>query len=528
MRAERAGECTGERTDHAADRGLERALLFNFLIHGVALVSMAALLLPTLPGGSAASDLARIATIAAHPWRFRLGWLPWQACAASDLWLAVAMVRVRWLPRGPALAVLLLTLAAVVPDQAAQALWVTRGVDLARTTPDAYMAFERAIFPLTAGWGALFYTLAALGWTACFARARTWSRTLSALSVPLWSTMLVAVAAPLLPATLRPSPDFVSTANGLGFLQLQVWLGLVAETVLLRARPNERFGRLAPWRHPGAGPLARAADALANSRLFGALLEPLPEVAMQSDITDVVYVNYLVLAETVAGFVPPGLELQRLGPDGRYALFTFLTYHHGHFGFSFLGPLRKLLPSPVQTNWRIHVRDPKRGYEGIYFLTNAITHTVPALAARLLTEGMPMHVLARGEVAHTADGALRITLDPGAGSAPDATMTLRRAPGPPTLTGAWAACWPDFRSFLGYCVPQDRAMSSQPLKGRISRQEIALGIPLEACEPLEGTVESRAARAIAGEAAPLCFRVARVDFRFAIEAHDRVSPTSRA
>ena len=27
-------------------------------------------------------------------------------------------------------------------------------------------------FPLTAAWGALFYTLAAIGWTACFALAR--------------------------------------------------------------------------------------------------------------------------------------------------------------------------------------------------------------------------------------------------------------------------------------------------------------------------------------------------------------------
>jgi hypothetical protein len=331
--------------------------------------------------------------------------------------------------------------------------------------------------------------------------------------------MVVAVVGPLLPPAYRPSPAFVSAANGLGFMQLQVWLGLVTEEVLKRARPVEPYGRLARWRYPHAGIVGRLFDVFANSRLFGALLEPLPEAAMRSDITNVVYVNYLVPAERAEKMVPHGLELQRLGPDGKYALFTFLTFQHGHFGFGFLGPLRKLLPSPVQTNWRIHVKDPKNGHQGIYFLTNSITKAAPALAARLLTEGMPMHVLARGEIARGPDGEMRVELDPGDGSAPDAVIKLRPAK-MPELTGAWRECWPDYRAFLAYCVPQDRAMSSQPLRRRVSRQEIDLGIPIDACEPLEGSVVSRAALAIAGEAEPLCFRVPSVSFEFSLEAHD--------
>lgn len=504
-----------------ADRHLEWALLFNFVIHAVAMLAMVTLLLPALPGGTHAYDVDRIAAIVAHPWLFRLGWFPWQLCAAADLLLAIAMVRVTWLPRLPAFVVLLLTLAAVAPDQYAQAVWVTRGVELARTDPDAYLALEKEIFPLTAGIGALLYTFAALGWTWCFARAGTWSRALTILSIPLWSTMLVAVIGPLLPEGYRPSPAFVSAANGLGFVQLQVWLGLVTEQVLRRARPSEAFGRLALWRYPHRGVLGRVADAFANSRLFGALLEPLPEASMRSDITDVVYVNYLVPAESAAKLVPPGLELQRLGPDGKHALFTFLVFRHGNFGFGFLGPLRKLLPSPIQTNWRVHVRDPRSGHEGIYFLTNSITLTAPALAARLLTEGMPMHVLRRGELVRAEDGALHVELDPGEGSGPDAVMDLRPAEAP-ELTGAWRECWADYRAFLAYCVPQDRALSSQPLRMRVSRQEIDLGIPIDACEPLEGTVLSRAANVIAGDdAQPLCFRVPTVSFRFDRELHDR-------
>ncbi len=503
-----------------SDRSLERSLLFNFVVHALAMLSMALLLVPALPGGTTGSDPERIAHIAAHPWAFRVGWLPWQLCAVADLWMAWAMVRVAWIPRAPAWLVLILTLAAVAPDQYAQAVWITRGVELAQVDPAAYLELERALFPLTAGWGALFYTLGALGWTWSFARAGAWSRALTFLSVTVWTTMLVAVVSPLLPEAARPIARFVSTANALGFVQLQVWLGLVTEQVLRRARPDERFGRLAPWRFPRRGIVGRAVDAFANSRLFGALLEPLPELEMRSDIRDVVYVNYLVPSAEVEPLVPPGLELQRLGPNGEWALFTFLTYRHGHFGFAFLGPLRRLLPSPVQTNWRIHVRDPETGHLGITFLTNAVTHAAPALAARMTTEGMPMHVLERGEVTRSTDGAVRVTLDPGEGSAPDAEVVLRPSEAP-ELRGAWAECFGDFRGFLAYCVPQDRAMSSQPLRGRVSRQEIDLGIPLEACEPMAGTVRSEAARAIVGDAAPICFRVAEVSFRFSLEAHDR-------
>lgn len=511
--------------DHArADRWLEHALIGNFLIHGLAMLGMAALLLPALPGGSATSDADRIATIAAHPWLFRLGWLPWQLCAVVDLWLAAAMVRVRWLPRGAAAFVLIATVIAVIPDQYAQAVWITRGVELAQTDAAAYLELERSIFPLTAGWGALFYTFAALGWTYCFARAGTWSRALSILSVPLWLTMLAAVTSPILPAAYRPSPTVVSTLNGAGFMMLQLWLGLVAEKVLFRARPDEPFGRLARWRHPGSSPLARVADGFANSRFFGALLEPLPELPMRSDITDVIYVNYLIPADEARRLVPPGLELERVGPNGEWALFTFLTYRHGNFGFAFLGPLRKLLPSPVQTNWRIHVRDPLSGHRGITFVTNAVTHALPALAARLTTEGMPMHVLRRGEITRAESGEVRVLLDPGDGSAPDAEITLKPRAAPPVLEGPWAACFQDFRGLLAYCVPQDRAMSSQPLRSRISRQEIDLGIPLDVCEPLEGTVVSRAALAIVRSGEPICFRVPSVRFEFAIEAHDRMAP----
>jgi len=518
--------------ESAADRFLELSLLANFVTHGLAMVLMALVLAPMLPGGGEPDPVARVARIAAHPWLFRLGWLPWHLCAVTDLWLAVALLRVRWIPKLPAALVLVLTVAAVVPDQYAQIAWVTRGIELSQAATNArdlaaYLDFEGGIFVMTASWAAFLYTLAAIGWTACFAMARTWSRALTGVSVVAWAVMLFVTGAFFLPAARRPSPEVIAIGNAIGFTLLQVWFALVTEEVLRRRRPLAAVGRDARWRHPWENAVGRALDLVANSRFAGAFLEPLPAFAMVSDITDVVYVNYLVRAERLAPLVPPGLELQRLGPRDEYALFTFLTYRHGHFGFRLLGPLRRLMPSPVQTNWRIHVKDPRTGARGIFFVTNAITATPQALGARMWTEGMPMHVLEAGSVARAEDGTMTVSLQPGSGSAPDCKATFAPA-STPHLEAPWSACFGSFRDFLAYCVPQDRAMSTQPSAGTVTRQEIDLGIPIDICEPLAGDVQSRAAAAIVGDAKPLCFRVAKVFFRFEVEEKDPLPAGSTA
>ncbi len=510
--------------DTSRDRFLERATIANFAIHGLAMVTMALVLAKMLPGGGETNTLARVAMIAEHPWRFRLGWLPWQLCAAGDLWFAVALVRTRWIPKLPAIFSLLFTIAAVIPDQLAQALWITRGVDLAQEAVrtgqfDAYLAYESEIFVWTASWGAFCYTLSALGWTASFAKTPVWSRLLTWLSVPTWAVMLFVTTALFFPPNMRPAPEIIAVGNALGFTLLQVWLGLVGEGVLRMRRPTLAHGRLALWRYPEPGIFATICNTIANSRLVAAFLEPLPDPAMLSDIRDVIYVNYLVPVEKLLPLVPEGLELQRLGPSGKYGLFTFLTYRHGHFGFRILGPLRRLMPSPVQTNWRIHVVDPRTKHHGIYFLTNAITNGFQALGARLLAEGMPMHVLRQGEVRRDEKGTLHVLLDPGEGTAPDAKATLSSS-SPPELKAAWCKCFKDFRDFLAYCVPQDRAMSTQPWADEVTRHEIQLGIPLDDCEPLSGVVESKAAAAIVGDAEPICFRVPNVFFRFEEEVTD--------
>lgn len=513
------------RDQHEAHR-LGLWLIANLAVHALAMASMAVLLLPTMPGGSAPSDLARVEHIARAPWLFRLGWLPWHLCAVFDVAMAIAIVRTRAIPRAPAWLAAVLTAAAVVPDQLAQIRWVTTGVDLARqaaATSDlgAYLAFERPTFAMTASWAAVTYTLGGLAWTWCMAGARLGSRPLAITSALVWPVMLAVTVGPLLPAPLTLPARATAAGNAVGFVLLEVWLLVAAELLLRRARPLAGSGRDAPWRSFVRGPIGAALDALCNGRVVATVLEPLPVTAMKSRIRDVVYVNYLIPAERARGFVPEGLELDRLGEGGELALFTFLSFRHQAFGFRFLGPLRELSPPAVQTNWRVHVRDPRTGQRGIVFLTNAIDRIFPALGARLFTEGMPMHWLARASIAVDDARAVAMDLEPGGGSAPEVHARLAPAPADAPWPEPWSRVWPDFEAFLAYCVPQDRAMSTQPWRHRTTRQEIHLGIDPASCVRLEGAVDSPDARAIAGDAAPIPILAPAVDFLFAAEEYDR-------
>jgi uncharacterized protein YqjF (DUF2071 family) len=508
------------RTPLRAAAFLEQMLLVGFLIHVAASLSMVLFLLPGMPGGREADAAARAGYVAGHPWLWRLGWLPWQITAGVDLLISIAFLRTAWVPRLPAVLGLMVTLAAIVPDQNAEWRWVTVGItaagDAVRSGNAApYAAFEDRAMLGVGGYAGVLYTLMGVAWSWCLASAGTWNRVLTVVSAAAWLVLGASAAILFLPPAARPGPVLVSLGNALGFALLLPWFALAAEAVLRRCRGDEPHGRQAAWRHP-RWPLL---DLLGNSRFLRALGEWLPTAAFISDIRDVIYMNYLVDASRLEALLPRGLELQRLGPDGRHAMVSILTYNHGHFGPALLGPLRRWLPSPVQSNWRLYVRDPRTGTKGVYFFTNAIDRTPHAFGARMLSEGMPMHVPAAAAVEAEKDGSFVVRLTPGRGSAPDLEARLRPS-GDRSLPPPASACFDDYHAMLAYTVPQDRAFSSQPWRGRITRQEIVLGIPLEACEPLVGEVYSNAAAEQVGDARPICFRVGRVNFRFDREEYD--------
>jgi hypothetical protein len=498
-----------------SERFLEGALFFALLIHFVATVSMGLVLLPAMPG-AIFSDLERVRYIAEHPLLWHLGWLPWHLCALSDFVLAIAMLRTPWIPRIPAIATLVFTTLAVAVEQPAELRWNLEGVSVAQLCMKAddiapYLDFENEVYVLVAAIAAVLYAFMAICWTWAFAAAGTWNRLLTWLSILTWSTLMFAAAGPLFPEPYRPPSLLLGFANAVGFNGMALWFVLVLEAVLRRSRQDEQWGRMATWRHPRSGFIGTALTAVGNSRFLRYVGETIPAVGMVSDIEDVIYINYLVDARLLEPLVPLGLELQRLGPDKSYGLFSVLTYRHGHFGPRILGRLRNFMPSPIQSNWRIHVRD-RNGVEGIFFVATVVTSSIISLGGRLLADGVPMHISDGGAVTVNSDGTFDLKLIAGTGSAPDMVASLSACP-KPVFQGEWLECFGDFDSFLSYCVPQDRAISGQPWYQQITKQEINLGIPLSSCQPLEGTVKSKTIEQLIGRGAqPICFRVPRVSF----------------
>lgn len=504
-------------------RALERALVQTLVAHAATAFVTAAVLSWYLPGAIESNDLARVARLAHHPWVFRFTAMGWIWCAFAQTNVAWALVGQRARVGGVAFAAFALACVGALIDTATWLGWMTAGVDLARPVAagrgslDAFLAWERHQLVATAGFAGTAHTLAFFAQAWCLAKVVHVPRALTGATATL---MLPVALASCVTSVHASWPRLVGGVHGVGFALLLAWMAVTTERVLRVHRTERAWGRLAVWRHPSRGVIGRVANVIANSRLVSALVEPLPIAAMVSDIREVVYVNYLVEAEKVLGMVPEGLELQRLGDGGRWALLSFLTYRHGHFGFRFMGPLRRLTPSSVQTNWRVHVRDPRTGVVGITFITNAIDHTFQALAARLFTEGMPMHVLARAALdCDATTGSVHVELDPGEGTAPRATLDLKPCEAP-VFEEEWAECFKDFRGFLEYCVPQNRAMSAEPWLARVTRHEIQLPIALADCQPIGGDVRSSTVEAIVGGAQPVCFRVAGLRFVFEEEIHD--------
>lgn len=494
-----------------AAKFLERALLFTIVCHAVAMLSMALFLLPGMPGHG---DVAqRMAYIQSHPWQWRIGWFPWQVTALSDLILAFALIQTKWIPRVPAFASLVLTMAAFLVEQPAEYRWIFGGVEIATNgSLEEFAVFEAAMFRQTSLWAAMFYTLAAVAWSFCFIKARTWNKLLTILSIVTWGVLLVCSLGPLL--TPKITPAIIAGPVGLGFTLMLVWFIVATELVLRRSRPFEATGRMAYWQSPYRPILSRIVDGVANSRLMRAFGEFIPSVPLVSDVTNVLFVNYLVAASDLERFVPEHLELQRLGPNHDQAIFTVLIYNHGNLGPKFLKSLRRLLPSPVQSNWRIHVRDPKTEMLGVAFVSTTISNPISAFMARFASEGLPMQIPAKSGVVAQDEDSYQVWLETGTSSAPDLSLFFQKDESARQLDEAWAQCFDDYRAAIEYIIPQDRVFSSQPWYKQLTRQEIRLGIQYEDCQPVHGTVVSNTLSSIIGEAEPICFRVARVEFRY--------------
>lgn len=545
-------------------------MAFFLVVHVLALVTMGAILMKGIgPAGDVAS-LERAHFIAEYPWLWRLGWLPWQLCALSDVLLCVALIG--WARHrgglGWAVLALLFDLAAAIPEQWAEWRMVTEQVQVAAAVVSGelpiarHAELEQFLLIVTGTFSASLYVLMTGAWMLIGRSARVDRDSIGRGAWPAWLaiSLLVVFVCACAGNWLAQTPGadvevwhaLASASNGLAFPGLIIWslyytgwLGEIErhQRGLLSADSRARNGARWPTL-PGRlrGRMARMLAPLATwdgvRDLFRVILRPLPFLTMVSDVRDVVYLSWLVPVERVRHLVDDRLPLDVR--DGLTAV-SILTYRHGHFGLRIMGPARKLTPSPVQSNWRLYLQAPagESSGEGIAFFTNGIDNALYCLGARLMADGLPVHLFARARHERVG-GAIHTELVPCDGSAPALRSLVRELePGAaPTLPPAFAERFADWPAAVDYLVRQDRGERIHEAVGVRSISAIRIRIDPASVRPaaIEELASATLGDIIAGCDA-LAFVVPEVSFAALgerwqalppeVSALDPVGPTSR-
>ncbi|WP_256078135.1 DUF2071 domain-containing protein [Massilia sp. YIM B04103] len=263
--------------------------------------------------------------------------------------------------------------------------------------------------------------------------------------------------------------------------------------------------------HPVPGIVGACADRLANSPLLlacrRAIMSRLPFLRLASDVRDVVYCNWIVDVAAVAHLVPDGVKLWQR--DGK-TIFTILTYTHGHFGPAFAGPLRKLFPSPLQSNWRLYLDGP--GEEAtVLFVKNILDSAVHAVGTRIFSDALPSHY-APAFKHRQHEGRYDTRIDPGQGSAP-AFECSAQAAGTRALPPEFAALFRSWDEAIAFLSLQHAAIAHAEDVNRLAHARIELPVDLAAVQPLQAHAVSPFLNAIGATNAPFSFAVPAVAFR---------------
>lgn len=493
-------------------RGLMRALSLWVAVHAAALASLPLLLEPGLRPTATLAE--RAGYVAAHPWLWRLGWLPWQLSAVSDLWVSFALLswcRARGRGAGAAAVALVLTLLAVIPDQWGEAVLVSRYVTSAAAGGEAFGELERWALLMTGTCGNGGYVAMTGAWILALRHVKTaYTQPMTAVGGIALSLLAVSSGV-VFTATRTPALAgmiWVVPLNGLGFVLLFVFGLLAAATVgAIEDAASPKIHTLR-WPRPN-----RLLGGVGNAVGLRDLLRPVPWIDLGSDIRDVVYLNWMVPAERVRHLLPSPLALHVI--DGLTAV-SILTYVHGGFGPTFLGPLRKMLPSPAQSNWRLYVEPPDEhpppARDAIYFFNTSLGSAPHVLGSRLMADGLPAHLPL--VLSHVRDGE-RVTtaLDPGEGSAADLSAAVIEGDDK-TLPDAFARCFESWDAAAAYLVEQNRAVGVVERHARVLESRI--DIPIAVADVRPARVEEMTSRylaAIVEGSEPLAFVVPAVSFR---------------
>ena len=271
------------------------------------------------------------------------------------------------------------------------------------------------------------------------------------------------------------------------------------------------------FQSPRRSPIHWLTAALSNSKLLARSRRKFtsffPFLKLRSDVKDVVYMNWILEVDKVRHFIPDGLELWE--KDGK-TIFTILTYRHGSFGPSFLGPFRRLFLSPLQSNWRLYLKSaPPNVAQGstVLFLKNSMSSHLYALGTRVFSDVLATH-LPRKFNHKKKDSGFETSIFPGKGSAPELKCFVK-ASDEKTIDKEFSELFDSWEEIVDFLSFQDAAVSYTDRDSIFAFSQIELPIDTSTIQPMKLQSEEFLCPMLdelepIGES--LCYRIPKVRF----------------
>ena len=231
-----------------------------------------------------------------------------------------------------------------------------------------------------------------------------------------------------------------------------------------------------PFRYPRKSLAGNVLNRLLNNIFFiklkRILFYPFSNTILTSDVTNVVFLNWLIPFKKIEHLVPPHVKLKMYGDQ---VLFTVLTYKHGKFGPVFLKPFKKIMGSPLQSNWRFYIENNSDfGVQqpAIFFIRNCIDDTAYALGSRVCSNILLTDLPETFEHAFE-NGHFTTHIQPGLSNSPDLFVRLKSTDDK-TLPEKFKIRFPDTDALIRMICEQDFAVAAQPDKDVYAVAQIKL------------------------------------------------------
>lgn len=272
------------------------------------------------------------------------------------------------------------------------------------------------------------------------------------------------------------------------------------------------------YKHPTPGKLGAICNILFNNKWILLIRRTafycLPFPTLRSEVKDVVYMSWLVDSDSLGDYIPDGVGICQ--QKGR-TLITVLTYRHHHFAPVYVGPLRRIFPSPLQSSWRLYVNElpacdcPDKGV--ILYLKNTFDSLLFAMGTRLTSDIEPSHFSDKF-LFKKEGGRYDIHIEGGIGSAPSLDATLSVMEDNDWLPQEFEEHFGSKQAALEFICLQSSAICYADSIQKIMRAGIRLPVDLSTVKPLklEGSIVPFFESLNANPSKPFCFVVPYIPF----------------